>query len=287
MVEKTEMQFKTIKFEVRDYGIAILSLNRPEKLNAISFEMEEELHEVLDHLMTNLECRVLIMRGEGRAFSAGTDLQEGLILNSKKSPKGYERFYYLNVPEPLKKKLYHQWRISQIIMKMRRISQPIIAIVHGAAAGGGFGFAMASDIRIASEDVKFINASINIGLTGADVGGSYFLPRLIGMAKASEMLYSGRAIGAIEAEECGLIVKVVKKENLLKEGVNLAQELLKKSPLGLRMTKQAINLSLDSPSLENIIHYENSSIVLSFSSKDLNEASSAFFEKRDPKYSLL
>lgn len=280
------MQFKTIKFELREDGIGILSLNRPEKLNAISFEMEEELHEILDHLMINLNCRVLILKGEGRSFSAGTDLQEGLILNSKRKPKGYERFYYLNVPEPLKKKLYHQWRISQIIIKMRKISQPIISIVHGAAAGGGFGFAMASDMRIGSEDVKFINASINIGLTGADVGGSYFLPRLIGMAKASEMLYSGRPIGAKEAEDCGFLVKAVKKENLLEEGLNLAKELLKKSPLGLRMTKQAINLSLDSPSLENIIQYENSSIVLSFSSKDINEASSAFFEKRDPKYSL-
>ncbi len=280
------MQYNTIKFELRDDGIGILALNRPDKLNAISFEMEEELHQVLDHLMTNIDCRVLILKGEGRAFSAGTDLQEGLILNSKKKPAGYDRFYYLNVPEPLKKKLYHQWRISQIIIKMRKISQPIIALMHGAAAGGGFGFAMASDMRIGSEDVKFINASINIGLTGADVGGSYFLPRLIGMAKASEMLYSGRAIGAQEAKDCGFLIKVVKKEKLLEEGVNLAQQLLKKSPLGLRMTKQAINLSLDSPSLENIIQYENSSIVLSFSSKDMNEASSAFFEKRDPKYSL-
>jgi len=284
LIMKTK--FNTIKFELRENGIGILSLNRPEKLNAISFEMEEELHEILDHLMVNLECRVLIIRGEGRVFSAGTDLQEGLILNSKRKPSGYERFYYLNVPEPLKKKLYHQWRISQIIVKMRKISQPIIAIIHGAAAGGGFGFAMASDIRLASEDVKFINASINIGLSGADVGGSYFLPRLIGMSKASEILYSGRAIGAKEAEECGLIIKTIKKENLLNEAVNYAKELLKKSPLGLRMTKQAINLSLDSPSLENIIQFENSSIVLTFSSKDMTEASSAFFEKREPKYSL-
>ena len=99
------MQFKTIKFELRDDGIGILSLNRPEKLNAISFEMEEELHQVLDHLMIDLNCRVLILRGEGRSFSAGTDLQEGLILNSKKKPEGYDQFYYLNVPEPLKKKI--------------------------------------------------------------------------------------------------------------------------------------------------------------------------------------
>ena len=280
------MNFETIKFELKPNGIGIITLNRPEKLNAISFQMEEDLHELLDHLMTNLDCRVVIFGGMGRAFCAGTDLQEGLILNSKKIPVGYEKYYFLNVPEPLKKKMYHQWRISQIYVKMRKISQPIIAIIHGAAAGGGFGFAMAADMRIASEDVKFINASINIGLTGADVGGSYFLPRLIGMSRAAEILYSGKIVDSIEAEKIGLVLKVVAKENLLKVAIEKAQELLKKSPLGLRMTKQAINLSLDSPSLETILQFENSSIVLTFSSKDVNEASAAFFEKRDPKFPL-
>ncbi len=280
------MNFETIKFELKPNGIGIITLNRPEKLNAISFQMEEDLHELLDHLMTNLDCRVVIFGGMGRAFCAGTDLQEGLILNTKKIPVGYEKYHFLNVPEPLKKKMYHQWHISQIYVKMRKISQPIIAIIHGAAAGGGFGFAMAADMRIASEDVKFINASINIGLTGADVGGSYFLPRLIGMSRAAEILYSGKIVDGIEAEKIGLVLKVVKKENLLKAAIEKAEELLKKSPLGLRMTKQAINLSLDSPSLETILQFENSSIVLTFSSKDVNEASAAFFEKRDPKFPL-
>lgn len=280
------MNFETIKFELKPNGIGIITLNRPEKLNAISFQMEEDLHELLDHLMTNLDCRVVIFGGMGRAFCAGTDLQEGLILNTKKIPVGYEKYHFLNVPEPLKKKMYHQWHISQIYVKMRKISQPIIAIIHGAAAGGGFGFAMAADMRIASEDVKFINASINIGLTGADVGGSYFLPRLIGMSRAAEILYSGKIVDGIEAEKIGLVLKVVKKENLLKVAIEKAEELLKKSPLGLRMTKQAINLSLDSPSLETILQFENSSIVLTFSSKDVNEASAAFFEKRDPKFPL-
>jgi enoyl-CoA hydratase/carnithine racemase len=280
------LNFETIKFELKPNGIGIITLNRPEKLNAISFQMEEDLHELLDHLMTNLDCRVVIFGGMGRAFCAGTDLQEGLILNSKKTPVGYEKYHFLNVPEPLKRKMYHQWRISQIFVKMRKISQPIIAIIHGAAAGGGFGFAMAADMRIASEDVKFINASINIGLTGADVGGSYFLPRLIGMSRAAEILYSGKIVDGIEAEKIGLVLKVVKKENLLKVAIEKAEELLKKSPLGLRMTKQAINLSLDSPSLETILQFENSSIVLTFSSKDVNEASAAFFEKRDPKFPL-
>ncbi len=280
------MEYKTIKFELRENGIGILTLNRPKKLNAISFQMEEELHQILDDLMVNLECRVLIFRGEGRAFSAGTDLQEGLILDSKKNPEGYEKFYFLDVAEPIKRKMYHQWRITQIITKMRKIPQPIIAAVHGSVAGGGFGFAMASDIRIASEDVNFINASINIGLTGADMGGSYFLPRLINLSRATEIIYSGRKVSGKEAEKIGFILKIVDKDNLLDEALKLANELLAKSPLGLRMTKEALNLSLDSPSLNNILQFENSSIVLSFSSNDVKEAASAFFGKRKPKYPL-
>ncbi|MFX0040186.1 MAG: enoyl-CoA hydratase/isomerase family protein [Promethearchaeota archaeon] len=280
------MVYKTIKFELSENGIGILTLNRPEKLNAISFQMEKELHQVLDELMINLECRVLIFRGEGRAFSAGTDLQEGLILNSKKNPEGYEKFYFLDVAEPIKRKMYHQWHITQIIMKMRKIPQPIIAAIHGSVAGGGFGFAMASDIRIASEDVNFINASINIGLTGADMGSSYFLPRLINLSRATEIIYSGRGFSGKEAENVGFIQKVVRKEILFDEALDLAEELLTKSPLGLRMTKEALNLSLDSPSLNNILQFENSSIVLTFSSKDINEAADAFFGKRNPKYGL-
>jgi len=280
------MELETIKFELREDGIGILTLNRPEKLNAISFQMEEDFHQVLDHLMVNLDCRVIILRGEGRAFSAGTDLQEGLILNTKKTPEGYDRFYFLNMKEPIKRKMYHQWRITQIIVKMRKISQPIIALVQGAAAGGGLAFALASDIRIVTKNAKLINASINIGLTGADMGGSYFLPRLIGRARASEILMSGRVVDGVEAENIGLAIKLVDEANLLNAGLEIAEELLTKSPLGLRMTKEAINLSLDSPSLENIIQFENSSIVLTFSSKDVNEASSAFFEKRKPKFPL-
>ena len=99
-------------------------------------------------------------------------------------------------------------------MKMRKIPQPIIAAVHGAVAGGGFGFAMASDIRIASEDVNFINASINIGLTGADMGSSYFLPRLINLSRATEIIYSGRVVSGREAEKIGFIIKVVEKNKL-------------------------------------------------------------------------
>ena len=280
------MDFETIKFELKENGIGILSLNRPEKLNAINFLMEEEMHELLDHLMVNLDCRVLIIRGEGRAFCAGTDLQEGLILNTKKKPSGYDRFYYLDVSEPIKRKMYHQWRITQLVVKLRKISQPIISLVHGAAAGGGLAFALASDIRIASESAKFINASINIGLTGADVGGSYFLPRLIGLSRAAEILYTGRIVEADEAVDIGLALKQVPSDKLLVSALEVAEELLTKSPLGLRMTKQSLNLTMDAPSLDTILQLENRGIVLTFASKDVTEATSAFMEKRNPKYGL-
>ncbi len=280
------MNFETIKWELQENGIGILTLNRPEKLNAISFQMEEELHSILDQLIVNLNCRVIILKGAGRAFCAGTDLQEGLILNSKKIQENYKKYYFLDVTEPIKKKIYYQWRISQIILKMRKISQPIIALIQGPAAGGGFSFILAADIRIASEEAQFINSPINIGLTGADIGASYFLPRLIGMSTAAEILYTGRTVNGKEAKEIGLVNKLVEKDKLLDAAMELAEEMLKKSPIGLRMTKKAINLSLDSPSLDTIIQFENSSQVITFSSKDMNEASSAFFEKRDPKYSL-
>ncbi|MHA1687869.1 MAG: enoyl-CoA hydratase/isomerase family protein [Promethearchaeota archaeon] len=280
------MEFKTIQFELKENGIGILTLNRPEKLNAISFQMEEELYSLLDHLMVNLDCRVLILKGEGRGFCAGMDLQDAIILNSKKLPPSLEKFNFLNISDPLKRKMYHQWRISQIYVKMRKISQPIIALIHGAATGGGMGFALASDMRIASSDAKFMNAAVHLGLSGADVGMSYFLPRLIGMSRAAEILYTGRFVDAKEAEKIGLVLKVIEKEQLLEEGMKLAEELLGKSPLGLRMTKEAINLSLDSPSLETILQFENSSIVVTFSSKDIQEATSAFFEKRKAKYPL-
>ena len=280
------MGYETIEFELHDNGIGILTLNRPEKLNAISFQMEEELHYVFDELMINLNCRVIILQGNGRAFCAGTDLQDGLNLNVKKVPEGLERYFHLNTPEPIKKKLYHQWRISQIYVKMRKISQPIICTIQGAAVGGGFGFAMASDIRIGAPDAKFINGSINLGLTGADVGGSYFLPRLIGLSRAAEVLYTGRELTAIEAKESGLLIKIVENKKLFESGYEIATDMLTKSPLGLRMTKQAVNLSLDSPSLETILQLENYGIVLSFSSKDMNEGSAAFMQKRKPKYPL-
>ena len=283
------MNFETIKFELKENGIGLLTLNRPGKLNAMSFQMIEDLNKIFDHLITNLNCRVLILKAEGRAFCAGLDLKESTILQSKKKPQELkEKFFFINVPEKdtIKAKMYAQWYTSQLIVKMRKISQPIIALINGPASGAGFAFALAADIRIAGQKARFNNSFINIGFSGSDLASSYHLPRLIGMSRAAEILYTGRFISAEEAEKIGLVSKVVDDTELLNAAIELAEELLKKSPLGLRMTKQAINLSLDSPSLETMIQLENRTQMLCSVSDDLMEGVQSFFEKRDPKYPL-
>jgi len=283
------LDFKTIKFELREDGIGILTLNRPDKLNALNFQMIEDLHTIFDHLMVNLDCRVLILRGTGRAFCAGLDLKESTVLQSKKKPEELkEKFFFMRAPDKdlIKAKIYAQGRASHLIVKMRKISQPIIAIIQGPATGAGFTLILAADIRIAGENARLANSFINIGFSGSDLASSYHLPRLIGMSRAAEILYTGRFIDAEEAERIGLVLKIVKGDDseLMKAGLEIAENLLTKSPLGLRMTKEAINLTLDSPSLDTIMQMENRSQMLCSTSTDLLEGINAFFEKRKPKY---
>jgi len=280
------MEYETIKFELQNNGIGFLTFKRPEKSNAISFQMVEELHSLFDRLMINLDCRVLIMKSEGKTFNAGQDLNDATVLKSKRKPGHLKKYYFLNTPDVLKSFMYYQWRIAEIIVKMRKISQPIIAMIQGPAMGAGFSLTLATDIRIASKGAKFNAAYINIGLTGSDMASSYFLPRLIGMSRATELLYTGRFFNSEEALKIGFITKIVDEDMLLESAIEVAEELLLKSPLGLRMTKQAINISLDSPSLETIIQLENRGQVLSGSSKDVIEAFNAYLEKRKPKFPL-
>ena len=284
------MNFETINFELQPNGIGIITLNRPEKLNALSFQMIKDLHFLLDHLMTNLDCRVVILKAKGKAFCAGLDLKESTILQSKKKPpKLKEKFFFLKAPEKdiIKAKIYAQMYTSQIIIKMRKIHQPIIALINGAASGAGFALALASDVRIASESARLNNAFIKVGFSGADLGVSYFLPRLIGMSRAAEILYTGRFIDANESKKIGIVSKVCSESELLDEALKVAENFLEKSPLGLRMTKQAINATMDSPSLETITQIENITQMLCSTSPDIMEGIQSFFDKRKPKYPLM
>ncbi|MCJ7650348.1 MAG: enoyl-CoA hydratase/isomerase family protein [Candidatus Lokiarchaeota archaeon] len=284
------MDFETIEFELDEKGIGIVTLNRPERLNALSFQMIKDLHQLLDHLMINLDCRVVILKANGKAFCAGLDLKESTILQQKKKPPELkEKFFFMNAPEKdiIKAKIYAQMYTSQIIIKMRKISQPIITLINGAASGAGFALALASDVRIASEKARLNNAFIKVGFSGADLGVSYFLPRLIGMSRAAEILYTGRFIDANESKQIGIVSKVCSESELLDEALKIAENFLEKSPLGLRMTKQAINATMDSPSLDTIAQIENITQMLCSTSSDIMEGIQSFFDKRKPNYPLM
>ena len=281
-----KLNYETIEFELREDGIGILTFNRPERLNAISVQFVEDMNALLDDLMINLDCRVVIMRGLGRAFCAGLDIKEAPLLSGRKVPEAYRKFKHVDVKEQVKRSLYWQNRMAQIVIKMRKISQPIIALIQGPATGGGFTFAMAADIRFASEAGRFSIGAINIGMSGGDLGGAYFLPRLIGMSRAAEIMYTGRYLGAIEAEKIGFVLKMVEEDKLLDAALDLASEMLTKSPLGLRMTKEAINMTLDTPSLETMINLDNRGQTLCTTSKDFTTSMQAFMEKKEPKFPL-
>lgn len=236
------MEFKTIKFE-KSGPIGILTLNRPEKRNAINSQMLDDLYAFFTERLTDFETRVLIMKGAGTVWCSGADIKEPAI-------------NMLDNPSPAV--VYNgQRRYSEIILLMRRVPQPIIAAVQGPAMGAGFSFALACDIRIATDKARFVGTYINIGLGGADMGSSYLLPRLIGSARAYRYLLTGDDIWPPEAEKIGLVSQVVPEGELEKVVTELAQKMCTKNPLGLRMTKEALNQNLDAGSLEQALLLED------------------------------
>lgn len=167
---------------------------------------------------------------------------------------------------------------------MRRCPQPIISLVHGPACGGGFAFALASDIRIAGESAKMNAAFIKLGLSSCDMGVSYFLPRLVGASLAAELMMTGRFIHAPRALATGLVSQVVADDALEAAGQNLVDEMLRTSPIGLRMTKEGLGFAIDAPSLEAAIAMENRNQLMCAASDDFKEGLAAFLERRPPVY---
>lgn len=259
------MSYEAIKFEVKD-GIGYLTLSVPKKLNAHTFQMRGELLEFWREMQNNEEkCRVIIMTGEGRAFCSGSDIDE--------MDDAYRPFYKRYAEE-----IYlFQDKISEVILLMRRAPQPIIAAVRGWAAGGGFSFALAADIRIADPTAKFMAAYINIGLSAADMGSSFYLPREVNLGFASEYLLTGEPIDAEKAEKIGLVNYVVPAEQLIPKAEELARKMVEKSVLGLRMTKEAINQNIGGVGLQTALHIENRNQVLCLAAKPIKNP----FKKKD------
>lgn len=279
--------WNTLTLESPEPGIAVLTLNRPEALNAITYEMIEEFHEALTHLEGDLATRVLILTGAGRGFCAGTDLKAGSDSGGASGSDSADN----EAPEKSPSRavdvsaLYRrQRRLADLVLHMRKIPQPIVAAVNGPAAGGGFSFSMAADIRVASESAKFIVSFINVGLSAGDVGSSYFLPRLVGLSRASDLMLTGRPMDAAEAERCGYVSKVVPEGETLPAALEIARVLLTKGPFGLRMTKELLNHTLEASSLEAQLYMENRTQSLAVTGGDFQIAIDAFRRGVPPEY---
>jgi enoyl-CoA hydratase/carnithine racemase len=262
-------QFKTITVETRE-TIDVVSLNRPEALNSVTPAMIDELTDYFSALHDRLTTRVVVLRANGRAFCAGAEL-------------GSDAFSEPGAGRP-QRQIHMQQRYSRVIRLMRSCPQPIVALVNGAACGAGFSLLLASDVRFASPEAKMNAAYIRVGVGGCDMGSGYLLPRLIGLSVASELLLTGRFLGAERAKAVGLVSDVVPLEQLLQTGLDFAAEMALASPMGLRLTKQSLNALIDAPSLDTALMIEDRQQVILLETSDHREAVSAFREKRRPTY---
>ena len=260
--------YETLAVE-RDGPVDTLWLNRPNELNAITTPMVSELRHYFDHLLENQQTRVVLMGGKGKAFCAGLDIKAASDTS---------------VPRPFGAGMGFQGYLAEVYMKMRRCPQPIISLIQGPACGGGFAFALASDVRIAADNARMNAAFIKLGLSACDMGTSYFLPRLVGTSVASELMLTGKFIDAERSLRTNLVSEVVPEAELLATAKAYAREMLLASPMGLRLTKEGLNVAIDAPGLEAAIAIENRNQVLCSRTADAKEGMRAFIEKRPPVY---
>lgn len=263
------VSYNTISIEKRG-AVDWLTLNRPDAMNAISLEMVGELNDYFGRLFDDRSVRVVVMRGAGKAFCAGLDIKD----HEGRAPDAV----------PFGGGFGFQGHLADVYIRMRRCPQPILSLIHGPACGGGFAFALASDIRIAGESARMNAAFIRIGLSSCDMGVSYFLPRLVGASIASELMLTGRFIHASRALAVGLVAEVVPDDQLEAAAQPWIDDLLHASPMGLRMTKEGLAMAIDAGSLEAAMAIENRNQTLTAQSPNFAEGMRAFIEKRAPNY---
>lgn len=253
-------------------GIAQITMNRPDKLNAMTSEMVEQLHEAITKVGRDRDVRVVILTGAGRGFCAGLDLG------------GYGDAPGFAWNGAVEKGFAIQKHIASLIPRLRSIPQPVISAVNGPASGGGFALVLGSDIRIAAQSAKFNAAFIRIGLSACDIGTSWLLPRLIGAARAQELMLTGRLFDAEEALRIGLVVDVVPNEVLMDAAFAKAEEIKLNTPLGVALTKEGMWTALEIPGLQAAIDLENRQQIMASFSDDARETRRAKLEGRAPEF---
>src|SRR4051812_34623715 len=250
-------------------GIATITLNRPERLNAITFEVYRELTHLISALRDEQSVRVVVITGAGRAFCSGGDVRDIIGELQGRDAAGLLEFTRLT---------------CELIANMRALPKPIIASLNGTTAGAGACIALASDLRVAAEDAKIAFVFVKVGLAGTDMGATYLLPRVVGISKATELLMTGDFIEAAEAERIGLYNRVVPRDQLEKVTRDLAEKLAHGPAFGIAKTKEMLNREMHM-SFTSALEAEAVAQALCMQTPDFKEAHAAFIEKRPAKFS--
>lgn len=261
-------EFDDIELDQVRPGVLVARLDRPARLNALTFAMFDQLRELAADVHDREDIRALVLTGAGRGFCAGLDLDDAAGLATMSAPEMLSR--------------QEGWAAA--ISAFCKLRQPVIAAVNGPAAGAGMALALAADIRLAAPSAVFNAAFVKIGLSGGDVGVSWTLPRIVGLGRAAEILFTGRLFDAAHAERIGLVNEVVPAEELLARALDLAEEIAANSPFGIRLTKQVLRANVDAPSIDAAIELENRNQVLTTRTADMPAALRAFRAGEAPRF---
>lgn len=267
-MDTTEHRYETLTVEEVETGIALVTLDRERTLNSLTFAVFDELLAVASALDADASVRAVVVTGAGRGFCSGLDLGDATALSAM----------------DLGTNLRGQEHWARCITSFHAIDTPVVAAVNGPAAGAGFALALAADVRVAARSARFNAAFVRIGLSGGDCGTSYFLPRIVGLGRAYELLMTGRPVDAEEAARIGLVNDVVDDGAVVARAIELARAIVANSPIGVRLTKQLVSANVDAPSLGSALELENRSQVLTARSEDMAEALDAFVAKRPPVF---
>ncbi len=259
---------KSFLYEQTAQGVATITLNRPERLNALTFEVYRELTDAFAALRTEPEVRTVVITGAGRAFCSGGDVHDIIGELFSRDMEGLLEFTRMT---------------CELIANMRALRKPVIASLNGTTAGAGACIALAADIRIASEDAKIAFLFVKVGLSGADMGAAYLLPRVVGLAKATELLYTGDFISATEAERIGLYNRVVPGVQLAETTNEFADRLARGPAFALGKTKEMLDREAHM-NLEAALECEAQAQAVCMQHQDYREAYEAFVAKRAPKF---
>jgi enoyl-CoA hydratase/carnithine racemase len=261
-----------LKTDSPSAAIRVLTLDRPDALNAMNAELCGALHEELDRIAADRSCRAVVITGAGRGFCVGVDL------------RGYGEAPGNDGTDNARDRLGNQEHMSRLVLKLRETPQPVIAAVNGPAAGFGLALALGSDIRFAAPEAVFRAVFLNVGVSNCDMGVSWLLPRLIGASRAHELMLTGRRVGAEEAERIGLVAGVVEADALLARAIDAAEQIAEWSPWGIRLTKQGMWSALEIPSERVAIEYEDRQQIMALHGTAPPEAITAFLEKRPAEF---